>query len=583
MSKFKFSIQQILLLTMLVALIAGLYSTALRQPAKNIYKDGCVSPDGRHLAMFGTQGVEIIDVERGQVVAKERWQGSAFFFFGLSLFGDSTIAFVDDDHVAFEKMVLDTTGSFNVYKYSIPDREISEKIAVSALSLGNGGLFGKYHMVRDAATQVIEVTDIKTSQSISKGKFLAPLESKSGLSPDARYVYFYQRDFSNFGQVVAPMKMQVFDRESRKSVGELDANAVRVAFSPDSKRVVVEENYTLRCFEITDLDSTSDESAEDETVILAVEDVDDGEDVEAQGETALPTETIDASDKGTDPNAKVKFTELWSAKVPDGTAHLAFSDDGKIVSSVQSWGDERFKLFDAGTGEILTSYECPGAGDVCRLLDSENVVLAPADSDSKFEIRDLSGNVVRSFGGNWRAAKAIMYCGLLLLWPISWGLISHRQRTSFRSNESRSDDPLKEGATGDADGVHVVAEVVAPVVPWTIKTVWVLMVIGGTIAIVWAAFPMFFFQNGFIGNLMSPTLSVFRYAFAGIGLSIGLLAASRGIGRSRNYLNFTSMLQIFCIVNLDIFNFVIGITNIAFLNQSVTHSFLAQSDKVSRD
>ena len=143
---------------------------------------------------------------------------------------------------------------------------------------------------------------------------------------------------------------------------------------------------------------------------------------------------------------------------------------------------------------------------------------------------------------------------------------------------SKHEDPLEEVSTIDSGEIEIVAEAVGETTPWTLKTVWVLMIVGGLIAIFWAAFPMFYFQNGFIGNLITPALSGLRYAFAGIGLGVGLLAASRGFGQSTNYLNTTSMLQIFCIVNFDVINFVIGIANIAFLNQSVTHTNLAISN-----
>ena len=120
MGNFRFSIRQVLLLTLLVALTAGLYSTVFRQPVKNVYRQSCVSPGGKRLAIVGTQGLEVIDLDSGKVIADSRWRGSIFaYFLNVGLFGDSGIAFIDEDLIAFEKGEFAATGGTTVSIFSI--------------------------------------------------------------------------------------------------------------------------------------------------------------------------------------------------------------------------------------------------------------------------------------------------------------------------------------------------------------------------------------------------------------------------------------------------------------------------------
>jgi len=535
MSNLRFSIRQTLLLTMLVALIAGLYSTAIRQPANNEYCAVCVSPDGNHLAVFGTQGVDVFDLEQGQMVDEVRWLGSVFNNGAFGMLSNTSIEFLDNESFAFERISLGNAGIHAVSKYSLRDRELNDVIEIPFTSLGNGGMFGKYQMSRDVSLQTVEVTDIQTEEKLSNKKFLAPLESNSGMSPDGKYVYFHQRDLSDVGLIIEPMKTQVWDRVDARSLGEIDAYAVSVAFSPDGKHVVAEEEATLRCFDV--VESTDDET--DKSIL--------------------------------------EFQEKWTLEIKGGAESIEFSNDGEFVAARSRAGGG--EIISVETGAPVVSLE----QDDLRLIqitpDAKQYVLIPMSSDSPFEVRDAKdGSLVRKFGGNWRTTKALLYCGLLFLWPFIWAFVSIRKRKRIApESEKYVPDPFQESTVVEDSEIEIIAEAVSSKKPWTIRAVWTLMIIGGFFSILWSAIPMFYFENGYVGNLTGPALLFFRFALAGWGVLVGLLASSRGIGRSHNLLMLTAILQILCIVGLDVFNFGMGIANIAFLNQPSTKKYLSEN------
>ena len=308
-------------------------------------------------------------------------------------------------------------------------------------------------------------------------------------------------------------------------------------FSENSKHVVVGEKNTLRCFDVI-------ESTDEETEKLSLE-----------------------------------FQEKWTLDIDEGAASIEISHDGNSVVARPRAGGCR--IIPLETGTPVVSLGDQGDDRLYQITpDAKQIVVVPESSDSPFEVRDAKdGSLIRKFGGNWRTTKALLYCGLLFLWPFIWAFVSVRKRKTDKriapESEQYVHDPLQETSVVEDSEIEIIAEAVSLKKPWTIKTVWTLMIIGGFFSILWSAIPMFYFENGF-GNLMGPGLLVVRFALAGWGVLVGLLASSRGIGRSHNLLMLTAILQIFCIVGLDIFNFGMGIANIAFLNQPSTQKYLAK-------
>ena len=93
------------------------------------------------------------------------------------------------------------------------------------------------------------------------------------------------------------------------------------------------------------------------------------------------------------------------------------------------------------------------------------------------------------------------------------------------------------------------------------------MAVGGVFAIAWSVIPMFFFGFGESDSFLNQ-LFFLRVAVALFGLAVGLLAASRGFGRIRNWGNLTAALQILNLVGFDLINLIFGTFELFLLNRN---------------
>lgn len=99
------------------------------------------------------------------------------------------------------------------------------------------------------------------------------------------------------------------------------------------------------------------------------------------------------------------------------------------------------------------------------------------------------------------------------------------------------------------------------------KIAWNLMAIGGVFAIAWSVIPMFFFGFGEADSFVHH-LFYLRVGVALFGLTVGLMATSRGFGRYRNWSNLTAGLQILNLIGFDLLNLTCGIFELSLLNRN---------------
>ena len=173
-----------------------------------------------------------------------------------------------------------------------------------------------------------------------------------------------------------------------------------------------------------------------------------------------------------------------------------------------------------------------------------------------------------------------------IAWSAVWGLMSRRQRrlggrAKRRLSVAAPHGPLEDDSiVGSAEILIVSSAEDRQQSPATVTATWCMMIIGGVFAILWAVIPMFYFQNGFLGNIMSEHFVSLRYALASYGLLVGLLALSRGIGRLSHLVHTTSIMQALNVLQLDVLNLGLGIAGIALLNQQSAKSFHSRTGQL---
>ena len=529
MGSIRFGIKQILLLMVLAALVAGLYSTVLRQPVKNWYSEIDLSPDGQKLALLGTQGLEVKELQHGTRIADYRWRGSVISFPWGNPDG-ARLKFIDNDDVILVRTLFPTpTPRIEVFSVSKNAMVGDIPLQTSAPQVV-GSIFGNRYICRDPATEIVEVVDLKTRKTLSAKKFPAPNEL--ALTPDGKFVCSY-------GSAGLPSKVSFWDYQTKTLVGEMDRMTSRVGFSSDSSCILIDSATKISLFELIPVDSES--------------------------------------------GFKIEFKERWSREVLGGMQQWQFSRDGRLIAVSENFEPGKVIVLDAENGQTIRELHVGYLNQLFEIsLDASQLYVVPKNSDSRIEVWDIaSGNRVRSFGANWRLIKAMFYSVLLIGWSAIWGLMSRRQnllnglaqrRLSAETPYGPLDDDTSIVDSGEIEVVSRPSD--RQKVPTAVTAAWTMMTIGGVFAILWAVVPMFYFQNGFLGNLMPPQLISVRYVLAGYGLLVGVLAVSRGVGRLGHLVQATSILQALNILQLDVLNLALGIAGIALLNQESARRYL---------
>jgi hypothetical protein len=528
MSSFRFGIKQILLLMVLAALVAGLYSAVLRQPVKNLYSEIDLSPDGKKLALLGTQGLEVKDLRNGNRIADYRWRGSVISSPWVHPDGDR-LRFMDDNHLVLVRTLFPSPMP------SVEVIGVSENARVGEIPLQTsfpqvvGSIFGNRYICRDPATQMVEVVDLKTRKTLSAKKF--PVTSELALTPDGTLVY-------SCGSASLPSKISFWDYQTKNLVGEINREVSRACFSPDSSYVLIDYASGISLYQLIRVDSES--------------------------------------------GFTIDFKQRWSRERLGSTQQWQFSRDGRLIAVSTNHEPGKVDLLDAENGQTIRELRSSYANRLFEFsADASQLYVVPKNSDSRIEVWDIaSGNLVRSFDANWRLIKAMLYSSLLIGWAAIWGCMSRRQNMldglaqCHRFAETPS-GPLDDEPLVDSGEIEVISgSVDQQNVPTTVTAAWTMMLIGGIFGILWAVVPMFYFQNGFLGNLMPLQLISVRYVLAGYGLLAGVLAVSRGTGRLSHLVQTTSIMQALNILQLDVLNLALGIAGIALLNQESARRYL---------
>ena len=208
----------------------------------------------------------------------------------------------------------------------------------------------------------------------------------------------------------------------------------------------------------------------------------------------------------------------------------AFSSDGKRI--LFSNGVEICQV-DAANGNLIsqTKFESKdrvSCFDVCD--DGKKAVFAAPKADAGFVELDLATGAIRKFGNYPRFMFALTYAFAFIAWAGVWAWIDRKQNPSraFANPDFR----------------------------W--RTVWALFAFGGTVAICWSVFPLFYDLPATVFS--TAQFIVFRLIFAALGIAIGVLALTRGLGTKVTLIKTTIASQITNMLNFDLLNLLIGFT-----------------------
>ena len=598
--------RQLLLLFILISLVGAVASSALRQSARNDYHAATVSPDGNWLAAVGSQGLDIYDLNRGTLVPGDHWRGAYLSSFAIDTSG-RTVQFLDNDRVVYMKSDMTVGLQRDLAIYSLEDGESKsmgvEVPNVLAAVMGLQGVFRNASIYLDPATQDVTLVPHETSDERPEHTVnidVTSLNTVTELSPNNQWLAFVADDTeAGIPERLLGSSTPIFDTTTGLQVGQLNRVYHSCRFSPDSQLLLCRTATNLELYSIKKSDKpflpperdylselegikdvleyssnlpNDDPMTAPATESQAIETIaDETEGDENQSERFAPAsaEMSPMAAQKTKPSPySLEFTKVWSRPGTVGyDGILQFSDDGTQILVSNKQDSSVTRILNVETGAVIREYpKIENAKLVVLSADAQQIIGVPRHSDARLRIWDANnGRLLKQIGGTARFWPGVIYGALFVVWTMLWGWFSKTSRASL-SFAGRSNGLASPGAATEVDfDIEVVEDSGQP--PKTMVLVWRLMIAGGIFAIVWSLVPLFYFQNGLIGNMI-PFLVVVRYVLALFGIIVGVMAASRGFGQSVNWIQTTALLQTINLINLDVVNMFLGIASIAMINHS---------------
>lgn len=255
-------------------------------------------------------------------------------------------------------------------------------------------------------------------------------------------------------------------------------------------------------------------------------------------------------------------------------------ESNQIALGGDNSGRLQIEIFNTDGGDSVSEFSLrSGNSRLSRnihFINRNQVAVSPVHSDAGLTILDLKTGNQDSVGRFYRWPIAVLFTLAFVLWCWGWGRLAWRdQQSESMANSSEELDqsqiqpcppePTEFGnkpidlidskPSHDSDSIK------------DFNTAWNLMAIGGVFAIAWSVIPMFFFGFGETDSFLHQ-LFYLRIGVALFGLAVGLMAASRGFGRYRNWVNLTAGLQILNLIGFDLLNLVFGIFELSMLNRN---------------
>ena len=222
----------------------------------------------------------------------------------------------------------------------------------------------------------------------------------------------------------------------------------------------------------------------------------------------------------------------------------------------------KVEVIQTGSGETVSSFDLASIrnqnSQCIRFIEQDRFAVLPNNSDQGLTILNSTTGRMQTIGRFYRWPVAIFFTAAFIIWCWAWGKLAWKEEQRELSPDSMTGLP-NESSIHVADSPPSEQHVIA----------WNLMAVGGVFAIAWSVIPMFFFGFGVRDSFLNQ-LFFLRVGVALFGLAAGLMAASRGFGRCRNWLNLTAGLQILNLIGFDLLNPVCGIFELFLINRNQT-------------
>lgn len=323
---------------------------------------------------------------------------------------------------------------------------------------------------------------------------------------------------------------------------------------------------------------------------VALHDTETGKQLQEWTERGEPTATVFSTDGTTlvvgYENEQVHLYDvetgkrLSSVKTHSEPCALALSPDGRILAAAGGFdGHGGIDLWDVGAGRHLATFRGLPEEAVELLFSRDGRTLVACDEAGTIVVWDVRtqkmlrtlasrrrilpvptayGSTAAAFGPQGEVLAAGGF-GEVALWDTrSW-----RKRFTVWSNWRPEEYLFGVGfifwavAWGLAGGRR------APEPPAALLACWVMMGLGGAVAIMFSM-ALVFDVGGCC--LFLPTIYY--------GVVMGIVAVTRGVGRSRTGLTAVSVMQICNIINCDVFNLAFGIVGSVLLRSESVRRYL---------
>lgn len=571
---FRFSLTQLILLLVLVAILGGMLSAAFKSRYYLSYQGLAVSPDGMLAVAMTNRGFQLIDLHAGS----SRFETLVNDWNPLpSISGSPTrrIIFRDNNSFAFTLPVGIQQSMAGIY--SIPGSSlISEFVfqdatAINFLDSNEQTLLGKDFICRIPDKDIsIPFFDLNESATIRHRfkpnvapKALEPKDSDpNSTTPDqsseqAAKLLKGRWAVSDDGSRLANTldnEIKVFDSVSGSLLATLDleGESIEQVFFLDQNRILLADRYGYSLFDF------------------------------GKPEPSISWK-IDL-DKITQVNSKAAFSA--------DKKKIAVS---KRISNVK----HQFLIIDSDTGKILFESPVSGARTIEHFVfDLENrLIVASDNSDSGITVWNTSTGNQSTLLGQSRWPIACLFTLLLCGWAWIWGRIARQaERGSVERNSERLADllaehPLDNSAAvsakqkysqGIVTDVELVETYDTVLGKKSLETAWCLMYVGGVLGIAWSVIPIFVLHGSWFFSAIFEQVFTARACLMIFGVIVGVMALARGTGKYHSLLRVTAGLQLFQMINFDVINFLLGAIETTMLNRDAALSEISNAQSLSR-
>ena len=384
----RFSIFQMFLLIVLIAVLLAMVVNARRQQPAQAFKAVCFSPDGSRLALGGEENTQIIDVSTGSILGTIPIKTSRTG-------GPDLLCFVNNDQLAiFGNRAFDMSA--DVYIYSVGDGKLDSKMQFDVWNFKDSAVVGaKGFAHRDTTKNVLEFRSYESNNVLASVP-VRKSDDRMGLGPSGDVVTL----FSGFHQSRMP---GMAGPTPSTDVLSIDG-VVKTFAGPHSDAVL---------------------SPDGSKILLSG--------------FRKDTQLLDFKSKAV----------LWTCAEGIDSEGSKFSPDGKRVAIHcktealvgQSFQRDQFVVvLDSETGEELLRI------DTCDRLNSafafspDGKTLALAQPDEYFRGVELwnvdAGKLFTRRGGSKRVLMLALYPAMVLLWTVFWIRSAQPVR---KGNESMAD------------------------------------------------------------------------------------------------------------------------------------------------